>query len=503
MKKTILLLGIAAMLFLACVVNAETITFPRVGLAIKAPNEFEKAPRFEGLINPNTSASVLLTQLPPGAPANFVDEFTRERLAERGVIEQSRRQVDLQGTKALLVEATQQAAGKEFGKWLMVFSRDDRAYVINATYPASDAGASDVIRAALESISFVTQMSAAELAEAIPFTINDVDGLLREAPNFQAGNIVMLTKNGNGEILSATDPLMVVAQSLDEPVRGDKAKFAKAVLLKTPNFSDIEFKQVKALDVNGLPAIEIKAEASDTKTAAAVSLYQLLVFSEDNSYLRAVGTTGKSSAKKYLPRFQEAARTIKLKPQAAGKLKAQATGRDQTKVIESLAEMQMFIRNGEVKEAQLIDAMQRKPDSSRYLENKVVRHQWRDENSQQLTVWLNNKTVNSSSLRENVSGDNTTIEGCYRFRDIRDDGETLINVLIKPTGTVRFSQTMIIPRVSNTQTWEGQFVSTPTQLTLVPAKFSKKDSVTMVWQDQATLSYLSQTLKKADLRMCG
>ena len=134
---------------------ADTVEIPNLGLSIDAPPGFEFATDFDGLANLETKDSVLMAILPDGTPSNYVDSFTKELLKTRGIEEQSRQIILLDDTEATLINAQQVAADTIFGKRLLLFYRDQRAYVVNATYRDLEGDVAEQLETSLRSIQFL------------------------------------------------------------------------------------------------------------------------------------------------------------------------------------------------------------------------------------------------------------------------------------------------------------------------------------------------------------
>ena len=156
---------------------ADTVEIPNLGLSIAAPPGFEFATDFDGLANLQTKDSVLMAILPDGAPPNFVDSFTKELLKTRGIEEQSREVISLDGTEATLIKAQQVAADTVFGKRLLLFYRDQRAYVVNVTYRDLEGDVAEQLETSLRSIQFI---DAANISlDASPrLPLNEIQGQL-------------------------------------------------------------------------------------------------------------------------------------------------------------------------------------------------------------------------------------------------------------------------------------------------------------------------------------
>jgi len=479
------------------IVLAEVMDLPRVGLSIEPPVGFERATRFDGLVNPQTKDTILIMVLPEGLPGNYLDAFTKEALATRGINEESREQITLDTTNAILVRATQTVQGYTYGKWILLFEHSDKTYMVNASYRDRDSEIVGKIKAALTSIKFVDNQSA-ELSDIddFPFTVEDADGLIREPSRMKLGQMIKFSESGDGSKVEADEPLLIVAGSLGEGRVREKETFAKSLLKGTSQVTKIKISLVDELKINSLPAVEITAKARDIQTNTRLKLYQLLVFMPDGSYVRAVGLVGKSRAKKFLPIFKKIARSIKAREQF--NLSSNTTRPS------ALSALQSQLQYGNMNYEQLTKLIGRKPESSRYLQKKAVRHQWRDDSDMQLSVWLRGDSVVSSSL--STKNKEANKYGCYIGKGLEKDFSLALKILLSENGHSFYSSQKVKKKAkistSTSTSWRGNFLSTDSELTLMSDNFAKNDNITFRWIGDDSLKYQSIVLTKADEHAC-
>ena len=495
MKPILTLFRLTFCVFLLSVafdVIAESVSLPNVGLSLDAPAGFESATRFDGLVNNQTKDTILIAILPEGTPKEYVESFTDEILETRGITVQSREQITISGVSALLIEASQFHGNQSFGKWLLLFSNNDKNYVINASYRNPDV--SEKIRNALISIKFLADQDAvANDPDDFSFTIEESDSLKRDPSRARIGGKTMtFSESGDGSIVKVEDPLLIVAESFDEQVFDDQLAFAKNVIINDmPQFTQLKITTTNEIEVDGLPAIEVFASARDVKTKAQLRLYQLIIYISDGSYIRAFGGVGESTATKFLPTMQKIAKSITLKEQLKNKPSLQKTS--------TFQDLQSRLEYKKMNYEQLVGLMGRKQDSSRYFQDNVVRHQWRNQNDKQLTIWLKEDTIISSSIS---NSETENLEGCYVGTENKDGASLTVKVAISEQGGSVFANESKIANSSNLKSWHGTFESNETELTLMFGTFAKKENTSLKRLANGSLKYQSMLLQKTSAQAC-
>ena len=249
-------------------------------LNIKAPAGMTKADNFAGFIDPNTNASLMVTEMP--APFKQLTEgFTDERLAARGmqlVGKQSKEKGEYQG---LEVDLTQKLYGTSVKKHVYIFGNDNFSIVATATLLE---GTPDSIMAKLrEAIYSITidTTSQPSLDEGLPYKLKETANLKR-ATRLQ--NTLLFNKAGKTNP-PEKGPLFLSSQSIMKVRIEQPDDFARRRIKDTPYVKDMEIEKEQDIELSGLKGRKLLARGVDAKTAEKTFVYMILLFEKDGYYI--------------------------------------------------------------------------------------------------------------------------------------------------------------------------------------------------------------------------
>ena len=113
----------------AAAANAEPERMRGTRVWLEVPPGFAVSSEFPGLGRDQDLSSVLVTELAmPIETAHTA--FSREALAERGVILHRSAEVEIGSRRGTLLHATQRAAGTTFRKWMLLFGEAGASVLI-------------------------------------------------------------------------------------------------------------------------------------------------------------------------------------------------------------------------------------------------------------------------------------------------------------------------------------------------------------------------------------
>lgn len=268
------------------------------------PEGFVESPRFSGFQNDATGASIMVTELPAAFEA-VTAAFESEPMAKKGMKLLDKEAVSPGGAKGLLVHLEQEAAGTTYRKWMLALGDGTATALVTGTFRAeTEAQESEPVKTAVLSARRDLETEAPPLD--MPFTLRKTPGLARA---HQVQNVLLYTSDGKLQGHAPEDPLLLVAQSLGNPGTLHARDFSEKRVRMTAGVKDVTVESGAPLEVDGLKGYELVARAKDAKTDAALVLHQVLLLEEDGYFLLQ-GRMGEARRDEYLPRFQEAARSL-------------------------------------------------------------------------------------------------------------------------------------------------------------------------------------------------
>ena len=248
-------------------------------------------------------------------PVPFLDVvkgFTKENLATRGVRLLSKRDVRIANRAGLLLNASQNAYGQEFQKWISVAGDETNTQIVTATFPTAMSGElSEAMRLVVLS---ATPSHINGDTPSLPFEIGTVEGLANVEQMAAMGKMVAFTKDGSIPAVQPTDPLFIVAPSLGDIPIEDPRTFAEWRLNQTTNTNIESIEGVSDISIDGIKGIEIEAIGHDQKSEQKLMVYQVMLYPEGGGYILMTGLVGNNESDEYLPKFKSLARTYRSLP---------------------------------------------------------------------------------------------------------------------------------------------------------------------------------------------
>ena len=105
----------------------------------------------------------------------------------------------------------------------------------------------------------------------------------------------------------------MIAASVDDREIGDLEAFSRRRINRIRQVADLKDLSGRSRTVDGLPAYELVATASDRRTGAPLRVYQLMI-SDGNGYFLAQGLVGISRGDALLPEFRRISESLKRAP---------------------------------------------------------------------------------------------------------------------------------------------------------------------------------------------
>jgi hypothetical protein len=294
-----------ALVVIASAAFAEPVRVPGTSVTMTPPEGFTLADRFSGFEREDSSASIIVTEI-PGPVAELRAGMTQEALAQQGMNILESRQVTAGGRDAFLFHIEQTIRDESLQKWLILTGNESRSIMVVASFRKEDA---DALGAPLKQSLLALQWNPAEKLdplEGLPFRIKETPSLKIA---HRVSNVVMLTESGSAATLGPADPVLVVGSSLDNVEIGNVESFSKQRLWQMPQIKDITVLHRKEKTVGGMSAYEMTADAVQQEHGTPLRVYQLIA-TDRRGYFVVQGFVGRARGDEFVAQFRKVAESL-------------------------------------------------------------------------------------------------------------------------------------------------------------------------------------------------
>ncbi len=284
---------------------AKPVQVPGTQISLAPPDGFLLSEQFTGFQRKEQGASIMINELP--APVDiFRASFTEENLATRGMTLLQTEDHVLQGKEVTLFHIAQTVGDLSVEKWMLLMGDADKTIMVMAVFPQTAANSlSQPLKAAVLSADWNPERTV-DPWEGMPFRITETS-LLKVSGRMS--KMVTLTEKGKEGVIPPEEPLLVIAPSISKTHITNIASYSKKILTLATDFEDLTNVNGHDLQVDGLSAYEIEADAQDISSGIPLRVYQLLI-ADGTRYFRALGLVGTKKASQFVPEFQTVARSL-------------------------------------------------------------------------------------------------------------------------------------------------------------------------------------------------
>jgi len=311
--------ALLAILILAAPARAADAVFPlgsRLGLV--PPAGMVASDKFDGFVDPEKDAAILITVLPATAYPQIEKTLDVEALRKKGVNLEKREPMQLSFGKGFLLTGRQVADKTRYRKWLLVAEAADLTALVTVQVPEPNSAYPDrVVRAALATLSIRTKVPEAEELDLLPFLVGDLAGF--HVDDVLRGRALMLSdrpndkdapKEAGAETLDAR--LLIAAVPGASPEPDNRANFAKSAFNEIGGIRDINVTVSEPLRISGQSGYQTMAEAKDARTGTNVMVVQWLRFG-GGGYLQMVGIARADAWPRALARLRTVRDSVELR----------------------------------------------------------------------------------------------------------------------------------------------------------------------------------------------
>jgi hypothetical protein len=288
---------------------AEPVRIKGTKVALEVPAGFAAAEKFPGLQHPeHPLASIVVTEVPAPA-ATLRAAFNKEMLASRGLTFVALTDVTVGGAAAHLLEATQDTPLGTVGKWLLLTGSETSATLLTATYPQTSPEIGAALRTALLSATWAAAGSV-DPFEGLTYRVKPGAKLPLAT---RVTNSLLFSETGQPTQTDATRAMFIVGTSINASTIADVKQAAElrlAGFVAGGQLADLGEAKATLLQVDGLDACELVADATDVKSKTPLTVYLVLIAEPGKGYYLTTGMVGRSRASEWLPAFRAATATL-------------------------------------------------------------------------------------------------------------------------------------------------------------------------------------------------
>jgi hypothetical protein len=275
----------------------------RVGLV--PPAGMVPSQGVQGFEDPNTHASIFVTEMSLQTYPDIEKEFSTADLKASGIEEERREDVTLKDGTGFIVVAHQKLADQLLRKWALVAKLGDLTAVVLILVPESAKAAypDAALHEALATVTVRARIPVEQQLSLLPYKIGDLGGfqLVRARPD----GIALLTFGPNPAATVEEQPIFLIATpNRPSPGPGQRESFARQLLATAWDFKEARNLHVEEIKIGGDPGHEITGEVTSTKTGADLNVVQWLRFGGSGSFLQMLGISRRELWNDVLPRMR-------------------------------------------------------------------------------------------------------------------------------------------------------------------------------------------------------
>ena len=276
-------------------------------VSMTPPADFTPSTQFPGFWLESLGCSIMVTEL-PGSYAQLSTGFSNiSTLMKRGMSLLHKQPVTVGGRRALLMNLQQNAYGREFLKWLLMFGDESESVMLVATFPKElEAEFSPKMKASILTARWERDKAIVP-SEGLRFMVSE-KGELKLSK--RVANLLAFTKGGIFPSTHVDDPVFIIGQSFSKIDIDNPEEFAKARILQTAQITDVKIEESNKITIDDLDGYEIVANAKDKASGRAIMIYQVVLFERQNYFLMQ-GLVGSKNRQPNLELFKQMAVTFK------------------------------------------------------------------------------------------------------------------------------------------------------------------------------------------------
>lgn len=282
----------------------------RIGLV--PPKSMSPTRGVSGFHDPATGAAIVAIEMPADAYGPMAAGFGDDALKAQGFAVSSRDTVKIGAADAVLIAGEQNDGGRAVPKVVLLAAEPTLTALVIAQAPiGAPAALRDELKEALRTVAIRPPLAMDEQIAALPFRMGDMAGF--RPIRAMAGNALLLTDGPEDAVKAASQPVLIVAQSLvPAPAAEQRDAFARSLLGANTLLNEIVVERSQGFRQAGSDWHEIVAKAKDAQSDEPVVVMQTIRF-EPGGYLRMVGVARSAQRDDVLGRFRRAVDSVVLR----------------------------------------------------------------------------------------------------------------------------------------------------------------------------------------------
>ena len=292
-------LVLAVMTASAVPAYAQVVRVPGTNVSLEPPAGFSPARQYPGFEQMSGQASIMVTEL-PGSAADMLRAMTGEALATRGLILMTAHDQEVSGHPARLLNIRQRTINGDALKWMLITGDRATTIMIVGTYPAAGSPSTgSAIQQSLLTTAWGTT-TAVNTFEGLPFRVTPTARL--KLAN-RVSNMLTFTESGTMGSPGSTEALYLVGHSIGQGDLRDLQAFSETRARQTTLTTGVGNFAGRVVQVDGLDAYELEADALDSRSGLPLRLYQVII-PDGTGYFIAQGVSGADRARVMVPEFK-------------------------------------------------------------------------------------------------------------------------------------------------------------------------------------------------------
>jgi hypothetical protein len=278
---------------------AQSVRVPGTTVTLAPPEGFSLAQQYPGFERPEAQASIMVTEL-PGPAGDMIRSMTGPALASKGVTLMSARDEVIKDKPARLLHVRQKTTRGEALKWILIAGDATTTIMIVGTFTEGvSPGIGDVIQQSLLTTSWGSAATSSPF-EGLPFRVAPTARLKLAR---RVSNMLMFTESGTIGTQGSTEALYIAGHSIGEGQIRDLRGFSESRATQTTLTKEVSNFTGRVIQVGGLDAYELEADAADARSGRAMRLYQIII-PDETGYFILQGLIRADRAGEMFPEFR-------------------------------------------------------------------------------------------------------------------------------------------------------------------------------------------------------
>ena len=290
--------------------NAQPV--PGTSVSLVAPQGFEQASGFAGLMNKQSQASVLVVEMPAEAHAQVATLFSsldvaKTNFARQNVEVQKIEQVDTAAGQVPLVSGKQTVGAARLDKWVSLF-KGAKTVMITVQAPESAKLQSDEVRKVMASVSLGREPTIQEKLSSLPFAIQAAEPF-RVVDTIGGAGVLMTVGDKNTDP-TASQPVMITAYQMSAPVSAEQLETISDALLKQTNeLQNATVKEKKRVPFAGQNGV-LTTGTFKHSNGSDKAFSQYIAVGPDGKFVRLIAMADQSQMSKLQPAIEKTAGSV-------------------------------------------------------------------------------------------------------------------------------------------------------------------------------------------------